>query len=220
MKKFLWIAVFLLLAGCGTTKPAASWLSAGNNQLDNYKRHYLSGQDKIAAIEFNEALREIKKSGDLELLARAHLIRMAMQTAMLQEPVGAEYLKIEAAQSSPANRNFYAFLQGEIAQVDDKLLPRQYLGFIAALKRQDAGERLRAIEKLDDPVSRLIAVGILVRLGQDNEALLQKAIATASAEGWKKALLAYLTRLRAYYEGKQERSKALSIEQRIDLIRD
>jgi hypothetical protein len=220
MKKVLWIAVFFLLAGCGTTKPAASWLSTGSNQLDSYKKHYLTGQEKIAALEFNDALKEIKKSGDLEILARSHLIRMAMQTATLQDLVSAEYLKIEAVHPSPANRNFYAFLQGEIAQVDAKLLPAQYLGFVETLRRTDEGERLRAIEQMEDPVSQLIAVGILVRMGQDNEAVLQRALATASAEGWKKALLVYLARLQAYYSGKQEMSKALTIEQRINLIKD
>ena len=82
MKKIVWMAIFLLLVGCGTTKPAADWLSAGYNQLDNYKKHYLSGQDKIAVLEFNDALKEIKKSGDLELLARSYLIQMALQTAL------------------------------------------------------------------------------------------------------------------------------------------
>ena len=220
MKKVLWIAVFLLLAGCGASKPAPIWLSAGNSQLDNYKKHYLSDQDKIAAIEFNDALKEIKKSGDLELLARTHLIRMAVQTATLQDLVSAEYLKIEAVHPSPANRNFYVFLQGEIAQVDAKLLPAQYLGFVETLRRPGEGERLRAIEQMEDPVSQLIAVGILVRMGQENEAALQRAIATASAEGWKKALLVYLSRLKAYYAGKQEMSRALDIEQRINLIKD
>jgi alkylhydroperoxidase/carboxymuconolactone decarboxylase family protein YurZ len=220
MKKIVWIAVFFLLVGCGTTKPTASWLSAGYNQLDSYKKHYLSGQDKVADLQFNDALKEIKKSGDLELLARTHLIRMALQMATLQDLSSAEYLKIEAVHPSPANRNFYAFLQGETAQVDAKLLPEQYLSFIETLRRPGEGERLRAIEQLEDPVSQLIAVGILVRMGQENEALLQRAIATASAEGWKKALLAYLARLQAYYAGKQEMSKALTIEQRINLIKD
>jgi alkylhydroperoxidase/carboxymuconolactone decarboxylase family protein YurZ len=220
MKKVLWIAVFLLLAGCGTTKPAASWLSAGYNQMDSYKKNYLSGQDKIAALQFNDALKEIKKSGDLEILGRSHLIRMALQTATLQDLASAEYLKIEAVNASPANSNFYAFLRGDIAQVNAKLLPAQYLGFVETLRRQGEGERLRAIEQIDDPFSQLIAVGILVRMGQENEEVLQRAIATASAEGWKKALLAYLARLKAYYAGKQEGSKALAIEQRMNLIKD
>jgi hypothetical protein len=220
MKQVLWMAIFLLLAGCGTTKPAASWLSAGNSQLDNYKKHYLSGQDKIAALEFNDALKEIKRSGDLELLARTHLIRMALQTATLQDLASAEYLKIDAVHPSPANRNFYVFLQGEMAQVDAKLLPAQYLGFVETLRRPEEDVRLRAIEQLEDPVSQLIAIGILVRMSQDNEAVLQRAIATASAEGWKKALLVYLARLKAYYAGNQEMSKALAIEQRINLIKD
>ena len=220
MKKLLWMAVFLLLAGCGTTKPTPSWFSTGSSQLDNYKKHYLGGQDKIAALEFNDALKEIKKSGDLEILGRAYLIRMALQTAALQDLTSAEYEQIKAVQPSPANENFYAFLQGKIAQVDEKMLPGQYLNFIEALRRQEADLRLRAIEQLDDPLSRLIAVGILLRLGQENEALLNKAVATASAEGWKKALIAYLARLQAFYAAHQEGAKARDIEQRLKLIMD
>jgi len=218
MKKVLWIAVFFVLAGCGAGKSPPGWLSAGSSQLDNYKKHYLSGQDKIAALEFNDALQEIKKSGDLDILARSHLIRMALQTAALQDLADADYLKIDALQPSPSNNNFYALLQGKIMQVDEKLLPEQYLGFVESLKRQGEGERLPAIEQIKDPFSQLIAAGILVRLGQENEAVLQRAIATASAEGWKKALLAYLVRLQAYYEGRQERSRASAIEQRLKLI--
>jgi hypothetical protein len=220
MKRVLWIAVFLLLTGCGSAKPAASWLSAGNTQLENYKKYFLGGQDAIAILQFNDALKEIRKSGDLELLARSYLIRMALQTATLQEPAAAEYLKLEAAQPSPANRNYYALLQGEVAQVDVKLLPQQYLGFAESLRRPTAGGSLRAIEQMADPLSRLVAVGILVRLGQDNEAVLQNAIATASAEGWKKALLAHLVRLKTGYEGKQETEKARAIQQRIDFMKD
>jgi len=220
MKKVLWIAVFLMLIGCGAGKPAPGWLSAGSSQLENYKKHYLGGQDKIAALEFNDALKEIKQSGDLEILARSHLIRMALQTATLQDLTDADYLKIEAVQPSPVNGNFYAFLQGKVAQVDEKLLPEQYLGLLATLRRSGEGERLPAIEQIKDPLSQLIALGILVRLGQDNEVLLQKAIAIASGEGWKKALIAYLGRLKIYYETKQESSKARTIEQRINLIRD
>ena len=220
MKNFLWVAVVLLLAGCGTAKPAPDWLSAGHSQLENYKKHYLGGQDKIAALEFNDALKEIKKSGDLEVLGRSYLIRMALQTAALQDLTSEEYQKIQAVETSPANENFYAFLQGKIEQVDEKLLPEQYHSFVAALRKQGASERLQAIERLDDPLARLIAIGILVRLGQENEALLQKAIATASTEGWKKPLVAYLTRLQALYDQKQESPKARAVEQRLKLIMD
>jgi len=47
---------------------------------------------------------------------------------------------------------------------------------------------------------------------------LQRAVTVASAQGWKKALLAYLQRLKFYYESKQQNDKALEIEQRVKLI--
>lgn len=219
MKKHLLLIICLLLLGC-TSKPIPGWLNTSYNQLESYKKNYLSGEDKIAAIQFKAAINEIRKSGDLEILSRAYLIRMALQAAALENTDDDEYLKIDALQPSLPNRSFYAFLKGEINQVDDSMLPQQYRGFCKALRQNAGAESLQEIEKMEDPLSQLIALGIIVRLRQDNEDVLKKAIAAASAQGWKKPLLVYLARLQSYYEGKKETDKATGIQQRIKLIRD
>lgn len=221
MKKFLLFASLMLLAGCGASKPVPDWLSTSYNQLESYKKNYLSGKEKIAAIQFKGVLSEIKKSGDLEVLARTHLIRMALQTAVLEDLEDGEYLKINELSPSLQHRSFYAFLKGETGQVEENMLPGQYAGFYRTLKR-NAGKTdgLKEIEKMEDPLSQLIAMGVLVRLRQYDEGVLKKAADTASAQGWKKPLLTYLERLQAYYEGKKETGKASAVQQKIKLIRD
>ena len=221
MKKVSLLIFCLLLAGCGASKPVPDWLKASYNQLEIYKKNFLSGKEKIAAVRFKGVLSEIKKSGDLEVLARTHLIRMALQTAALEDMEDGEYLKINDVHPSLPNHSFYVFLKGGTSQVDENLLPGQYLGFYRAMKR-DAGaaDCLQEIGKMEDSLSQLVALGVLVRLRHYDESVLKKAVDISSAQGWKKALLAYLERLQNYYEEKKETAKALGIQQRIKLIRD
>ena len=65
MKKVSLLIFCLLLAGCGASKPVPDWLKASYNQLEIYKKNFLSGKEKIAAVQFKGVLSEIKKSGDL-----------------------------------------------------------------------------------------------------------------------------------------------------------
>lgn len=209
-----------LLAGCGASKPVPEWLNTSHHQLEGYKKSYLTGNEKVAASQYKGVLTEIKKTGDLQLLGKVYLTRMALQTAVLEDPADNEYRKLDEVSLDPQNRNFYTFLKGEMTQVDENLLPRQYRGIYAKMRQGKEADRLKEITKIQDPLSQLIAIGILMRLRQDDEALMNQAIATASHEGWKKAVLIYLERLKLFYEGKQEMKKALAIEQRINLIRD
>lgn len=221
MKKVSLLIFCLLLAGCGASKPVPDWLNASYNQLESYKKNFLSGREKIAAVQFKGVLIEIKKSGDLELLARTHLIRMALQTAVLEDMEEGEYLKINDVGPSLQNHSFHAFLKGEASQVDENLLPGQYHGFYRTMKR-DAGaaDCLQEIGKMEDPLPQLVALGVLVRLRHYDESVLKKAVDISSAQGWKKALLAYLERLQNYYEEKKEPANALGIQQRIKIIKD
>ncbi len=221
MKRLMYLGVLLLVTGCSSAPPVPDWLNASSNQLETYKKSYLGGKDKIAALQFKSAVAEVKKSGDLEVLGRTYLIRMALETAVLADMENAEYLKIATVSPNRQNGNFYFFLNGKLEQTDVDLLPSQYRDFASALKSGGGpGDRLRAIEKMNDPLSRLIAIGILVRLHQDDEALLKKAVETASAQGWKKALLVYLSRLKSLHEAKQDRSQAQAVSDRLELIRD
>jgi hypothetical protein len=114
MNKHVFILVFLMLfAGCGS-KPIPDWTNAAFKQLDDYKKNYLSGKTHIAEVDFNKAVEEIKKSGDLNILAMAQLTKCGVQTAVLEKMDDREYLKIDAVYSSPSNcfpNNIRGFLR-------------------------------------------------------------------------------------------------------------
>lgn len=218
MKKLLLLLLLLLTAGCGF-KPAPAWIAAGHQQLEAFKRDFLTGQPpQITDLHFRMAIEEIKKSGDLDLLGKAWLTRMALQAAVLEESAEGEYGKIEAASPSPANRNFYLFLTAKPAMVDDALLPAQYRPFLKALQKGDTAKTVKTIAEIDDPLSRLIAAGIAMRGGPANEQLLRAASETASQNGWKRALVVWLEHLSGFYEKSGEAAKAASVRRRLDLI--
>jgi hypothetical protein len=220
MKRILCLLfLFLLLGGCGS-KPMPEWILAGNQQIETFKRDFLTGgQPIVTERHFQKAVEEIKKTGDLDLLGKVWLTRMAVQGAVLGEIEEGEYWKIAASQSVPANRNFYLFLTGDPAAVDGALLPAQYRSFLKALRGGDVAKTEKAIAAMgDDPLSQLIAAGIAVRRHLESEAILQTAVSAASRNGWKRALLAWLERLRSIYEVSGDTAKAAAVRQRIDLM--
>jgi hypothetical protein len=220
MKKILYLFfLFLLLGGCGS-RPTPGWIVAGNQQLETFKKDFLTGgQPVVTERHFQKAVEEIKKSGDLDLLGKAWLTRMALQGAVLGEMEEGEYGKIAAAQHVPANRNFYLFLMGDPAEVDGALLPAQYRSFLKTLRGGDVVKVEKAIAAMEhDPLSQLIAAGLSVRRQMETEAILQTAVNAASRNGWKRALMVWLERLRTFYEASGEGAKAAAVRQRIDLI--
>jgi hypothetical protein len=220
MKKwFCLLFPILLLAGCGA-KPAPVWIAAGHKQLETFKQDFLTGRaSAITEIHFRNAVEEIKKGGNVDLLGKTWLTRMALQVAVREELEEGEYLKTEAAEAVPANRNFYRFLKGDAAMVDVSLLPESYRPFWMAFRSGDAAKAAVAITAIDDPLSRLIASGLAVRHRLENDAILQIAIETASRNGWKRALLAWLERLKSSREAAGDAEKASAIRSRIELMK-
>jgi hypothetical protein len=221
MRKIICLMMFgFLLVGCGSSKPVPEWTDASFNQLENYKKSYLSGKERIAEAYFDKAVEEIKSSGDLDILARAYLTKYAVQVAVLEAFDDGEYLRIEAVEPVSQNKNFYGFLKGAFDNVDENQLPQQYEGFLRAFKSGKKETIAREISKMDNSLSKLIAIGLLVKKNKDDEIDLQLAIDIASQNGWKKALLAYLGRLQFFYKTNKEPDKATHVEERIKLIKN
>jgi alkylhydroperoxidase/carboxymuconolactone decarboxylase family protein YurZ len=221
MRRIVCLIVFsFLFVGCGSSKPVPEWKDASFNQLDNYKKSYLSGKERIAEAYFNKAVDEIKSSGDLEILARAYLTKYACQVAVLEAFDDKEYLRIDAVEPILQNKTFYNFLKGAFGNVDENQLPQQYAGFFIAIESGRKDEIALEISKMDNPLSKLIAIGLLVQKNTYNEMELNLAIDIASQNGWKKALLAYLTKLQSFYVMNNKPDKAAHVAERIQLIKD
>ena len=219
MKKII-IPLILLawIAGCSSSPPIPDWTLASFNRLEDFKKNILEGNRRIAYLHFQKAVEEIKKSGDLDVLARAYLIRMAAEVALLEKSEDESFLKIDAVQSNPVHQNFHAFLTGPISRVQEQLLPAAYRTVTKRLQQGKMDGLAADIAGIDDPFSRLLAAAVCIKEGQASEAILKTAIDTASRNGWKKALLVYLEKLQLFYENHGQGEQATAVSKRIHLI--
>lgn len=211
--------IVVVVAGCAS-KHIPEWKSASFRYMEAFKTHALSGDEQTAEMYFSRAVAEIKKSGDLEVLARAHLLKYALRAAMLDPPGDNTYMVIRDMKDSREDAAYFAFLTEGPEKADASILPTQYRPLIAAFQRGAQGEVNAALTNIEDPLSRLIATGIAVTHGYFNEDTLMLASDTASREGWKKALLVYLAKLESLYRETGDEERALLIEKRIALIKD
>ena len=221
MKKTLFLICFaLMITGC-SFKQRPSWVIEGEQQLNSFKSNYLTDIDDLRAeSHFKNAIEEIKKSGDLDLLEKAWLTRMSLHGAMLRDIEEGDYRKIANTKYVPENENYFRFLKGDISAVNIGLLPKQYKNFSAALLNDDVSKIGSAIASMkDEPVSQLIAAGIAMRSNLESEEIILIAVETASVNGWKMALLTWMERLSAFYETTGRAGNAADVRRRIELIR-
>lgn len=223
MKKyFYFLPLFIfsfIIAGCGS-KPIPDWRYESSGQLENYKKNYLKGRDQVAEFHFRKALEEVKRSGDLKIISKVYLTKYAIKVALLEDIIDSEYPDIEVIEPDSENRNFFVFLKGNFSVVEASLLPKQYGSFLKACIGGKETLINDEISKIDDPLSKLVAIGIIVKKNIYNEATLLFAIDTASINGWQKPLLAYLDTLQHFYEAKNEKEKAAKVQQKIKVIKN
>jgi hypothetical protein len=198
-----------LLAGCGSKPRQPDWLVNADGAQDRFERAYLSGRDQVAATEFERFRREVASTGQPALVARAELTRCAVQVASLDfSPcTGFEALRPDAGD---AERAYADFLEGRLAPEQAKALPEDYRGL--------AGEGGAArLEKIKSPLSRLIAAGVLLRSGSADPKVLEIAAGTASDQGWRRAVLAWLGAQAMLAEKNGDAAEAARLRRRIEL---
>jgi hypothetical protein len=202
--RLLLLACAVLLAACGNKPRQPDWLVNADGAQDRYQRAYLSGRDRVASVEFARLRSEVASTAQPGLVARVELTRCAMQVASLEfvPCTGFEPLRPDA----PAAERAYAdFLAGVLQPAQAGQLPEEYRGLATG---PGGGE---AVKKIEDPVSRLIAAAVLLRTGRADPQLLQVATETASEQGWRRAVLAWLgaQAMRAEQAGATEEAQRL-----------
>lgn len=175
------------LAGCGNQPRTPDWQINAHDTLQRYVKAYLLGDARVEALEFDRARNELASTGQPGLVARAELTRCAVRVASLVlEPCeGFERLR---ADSPAAERAYADYLAGRIAPSDAALLPAQHRAIASA----QGGGGDGAMQAIEDPLSRIVAAGVLFRTGRANPQVLESAVQAASAQGWRRPLLAWL----------------------------
>jgi hypothetical protein len=181
--KILAVTLSLLLAGCASNPPAPDWQGNAYSALDSFTSTYLKGNTRSAEADFARARGEISSTGRVDLLARAELVRCAVRVASLEFDDCSAYQPF-AVDAAKAERSYSAYLTARWQDVDVALLPAQH--------RVMLGSSATPVSAIDDPLARLIAAGVLLQAGRLTPADAVSATDTASAQGWRRPLLAWL----------------------------
>ncbi|MFC7287188.1 hypothetical protein ACFQPC_03975 [Herminiimonas glaciei] len=177
----------LLLTACAG-KPAPDWQINAKDATERAGNAYLAGNTRVADQEFQFARNEVARTGRIDLLARVELTRCAAQVASLVLDGCTEFEKLRL--DAPAAEVAYAnYLAGKIQSSEIAQLPAQQRAIAGASSDSAAASAMLSIE---DPLSRLVAAGVLLQGKRASPAVIGAAVETASAQGWRRPLLAWL----------------------------
>lgn len=188
-RSLLLAVVVIVCAGCSSTPPVPDWQMNAHGALARSAAAYLAGNDRVEGAEFARAREAIASSGRVVLLARAELTRCATRVGslVLAPCAGFEALRTDA----PAAERAYAdYLAGRVSPADMALLPPPHRAL--ANPGNSAAADTGALRAIADPLAQLAAAGVLFRTGRANPDVLAIAVDTASAQGWRRPLLAWL----------------------------
>ena len=211
MTRLASLVLVLLLVACGNRPKAPDWQLEAHGSLERYVKAFMAVDARVESAEFVRAREQLTRTGDAGLVARAELTRCALRVASLVfEPcVGFDALRHD---SPAAERAYGDYLAGRSLPADASLLPPAHRALASA------GADAVAVKAIDDPLARLVAAGVLFQTGRANPEVLQVAVDTASAQGWRRPLLAWLgaQALRAERAGAQLEAERL--RRRIALV--
>jgi hypothetical protein len=177
------IAAFVaaaVLSGCAGGPQPPAWQGDARGALDGYTDDFLRGDSAAADAEFARARSASASTGRFDVVAQAELVRCGVRAAALDfDCAGFASL---AADATPAQRAYAAYLDGRWQGLDTALLPEQHRAVVT-------GGTLAGVA---DPLARLIAAGALLKAGRITPADIGTAVDTASGQGWRRPLLAWL----------------------------
>jgi hypothetical protein len=222
------------LGACSSGPRTPDWALQAQASLERATQADLSGEQRLAAADYERARQQLARTGRGDAVARAELLRCAARFASLQflpQPLpGAAAADGTApadatlcpafdtwrSAAGPADLAYADFLAGRLEAARIHLLPPAQQA--AATAGQDAARRTAAIRAIEDPLSRLVAAAAALRDGVAPPGMAELAIETASGQGWRRPLLAWLgfQMRRSLAAGDDVGARAL--QQRIDLV--
>ncbi len=208
MKRALLVVAVVLVACSNKGPPPPDWQVSAHGALERYEKAFLTGNTRAADQEFAIVRGHLAATGQATLVARAELTRCALQVASLvfEDCAGFEPLRIDAA---APERAYADYLLARPAPVD--LLPPQHRAVAGG--KADAS----ALRAIADPLARMVAAGIVVRGGRADPQVLQVGADTASAQGWRRPLLAWLGAQLRLAEQRGASDEAQALRRRIEL---
>lgn len=192
------LAVTVLLSACAAS-PVPAWRIETRHAVEQATEATLAGRLRAAEQQWRAAAEAAAASGRADALARVALARCAAEQAALVWdgcPAARPYL----ADAGPQERAYAAYLgavweasppAGGGPSVEELPPPHRP---IARMLRADGApaDLARGLAAVDDPLARLVAGGIAWRAGRLDAAGAALMVETASQQGWRRPLAAWL----------------------------
>ena len=191
------LALLCLLAGCASGPKPADWQIESKAAIERALAAYFEGSSRSSRAEAAEVARarnQLARTGQPEQLANAELLLCASRVASLDfssegRCPAFEVLRLDA---TPAQRAYADYLVGRsLSAQETALLPPLQQ---TALRSSS----LQPLQSANDPLALLVAAGVRLkseeipgRFGLTSSDL-ALASDTASSQGWRRPLLAWL----------------------------
>ncbi|GAB2458816.1 hypothetical protein GCM10027082_06840 [Comamonas humi] len=202
------------MSACASKPKTPDWALNEHSAAERATDAYLSGKGNVAAVEWERARQEVQRTARPDLLARLELVRCAAQVAAL-ETTACEAYEPLAASAAPPEQAYARYLRGALQPGDAALLPQQHQAVAIGASPQAAASALAGIP---DPLARLVAAGALAARGPVSMAVVQQAVDTASAQGWSRPLMAWLTNQQRLAQEQGDAALAAEAQRRLQLL--
>lgn len=204
----------IVTSSCSNAPKTPDWQMEAKGAIDRAVAAYLEGNTRVEMAEMARARRQLSSTGRADLMASAELTHCATRVASLVfEPcAGFEALRPDATE---AQRAYADYLRGQLAPAQIPLLPATQRAGAARMVGDNT-----PLQGIDGPLSVLVAAGVLLESGKASPAIIAQAIDTASHQGWRRPLLAWLRvqAQRATQAG--ETAEATRLLRRMELIQN
>lgn len=201
------------LSACASKHRAPDWAINEQGAAERATEAYLSGDSRVAEAEWRRARSEVTRTARPDLLARLELARCAAQVAALDAAPCSGYDAVATDAAAP-EQAYARYLRGQLSAADVALLPKAQ----QAIATQQAAQAATTLAAIEDPLSRLVAAGALAVRGPLPMAVVQQAVDTASAQGWRRALLAWLINQQRLAQEQGDTALAAQVQRRLDLL--
>ena len=203
------LAFVVLLSACANGPVPPDWQVNVQGSTERGVEAYLTGRTRIEESEFARARTDVARTGKVDLMARVELVRCATRVASLVAE-GCVAFDLISADTGPSERAYAEYLAGRLHVQDAALLPMPHRSVVTG--------GAQVLQSIKDPLSRLVAAGVLFKMGLAEPSVMDLAIDTASAQGWSRPLLAWLYVQVKRAESAGDGAAATRIRRRIDLI--
>jgi len=214
MIRSLFLLVLLIFSGCSFKSEPNLWEYKSAQSFESYKQNFLRGNDLLARHDLEQAIKHAKSSSDLSQLASVYLGKCALNKAVGREDECKEFQNIRDLISCQKLRNYYRFLQKDLKHLDSSYLPSRYQDFADALKENNMQKANKALQKMDDPASMMLALSLLGKNATKQS--VHAALKQASFYGYKNGVLHLLHELEKREDDPEKKAK---LQKKIELLK-